>query len=129
MSGRNTPALLAPEVCAVLACFEESAGHVAAEDVRQVHAGQAFAHTQVEVVQRASADADEDLIFTRLGIGDVLVHEDFGSTELVNADDFHGAPATSGEDSNFTRSHKLHFNFLTTGITGEILPWGRRSVY
>src|SRR5947209_19461832 len=90
MYRRDQHALSGPEVGDVLADFNDFAGHVASEDVRQVNSGQSFAHPEVEVVQRASADADEDLIFTRFGIGNVFVGEDFGSTELMNANGLHG---------------------------------------
>jgi hypothetical protein len=42
------------------------------------------------MVQRARAHADEDLIFARLGIADVFICENFRSTELMNANGFHG---------------------------------------
>src|ERR1019366_7695457 len=42
------------------------------------------------MVQRARAYTDEDLIFARIGIGNVFVDEDFRSTELMNANGFHG---------------------------------------
>ena len=90
MHGRDQHAQSGLEVGDVLADFDDFAGDVAAKDVRQVNAGQAFAHEEVEVVQRAGADTDEDLIFTWFGIGNVFVGEDFGSTELMNANGFHG---------------------------------------
>jgi hypothetical protein len=93
MHGRDEDTLTRLEVGNVLADFDDFAGHVAAEGVREVNAGQASTYPDVEVVQGARAHAYEDLIFTRLGIGDVFVGEDFGSTELMNANGFHGTPA------------------------------------
>jgi hypothetical protein len=89
MHGRDQHALSGLEVGDVLADLHDFTGHVASEDVRQVNSRQSFAHPEVEVVQGACPHADEDLIFTRLGIGDIFVGEDFGSTELMNANGLH----------------------------------------
>ncbi len=90
MHGRKQHALSRFEVGDVLADFDNLAGSVAAEDVRQVNAGQSFAHPDVEMVQSASPHAYEDLVFARLGIGNVFVGENFRPTELMNANGFHG---------------------------------------
>ena len=92
MHGRDQHALAGLEVGDVFADFDDFAGDVAAENVRQVHAGQALAHPEVEMVQGAGAHADQNLVFARLGIGNVFVGENFGSTELMNANGFHEAP-------------------------------------
>ena len=91
---REQHALSGFEVGDVLADFDNFAGGIGAEDVRQIYAGQPLAHPDVEMVQSAGSNADEDLIFARPGIGDVFVGEDFGTTELMNADGFHEAPGT-----------------------------------
>ena len=88
--GREQHALPVLEIGDILADFDDFAGNVAAEDMRQVYAGQALAHEEVKVVQSAGPHADEDLVFARLGIGNVFVGENFGPTELMNANGFHG---------------------------------------
>jgi hypothetical protein len=55
------------------------------------------------MVQGARPHTDEDLILARLGIGDVFVGEDFGPTELVNANSFHGRSWTV-DNSNLNLS-------------------------
>jgi hypothetical protein len=60
--------------------------------VRKLYAGQPFAYPEIKMVQRARADANEYVVFTQFGVGSVFVLEDFGSTEFVNADGFHGFP-------------------------------------
>ena len=57
--------------------------------MRQVDSRQSLPHKNIEVIQSARSSTDQDLIFTRLGIGHVFVGENFGSTELMNADGFH----------------------------------------
>ena len=88
--GREQHALADFESGHVLADFDDFTGDVAAENVRQLHAGQAFAHPDIEMVHGAGFHADQDLIFARLRIGNVFVAEHFGSAEFVNADGFHG---------------------------------------
>ena len=73
----------------VLAALNHFARDVAAQDVRQLDAGQSLAHPQVEVIQRAGADADEHMILAQLGIGNVFVFQNFGTTKFMNADGFH----------------------------------------
>ena len=73
----------------VLADFDDFTRDVAAEDVRQFHAGQSLAHPDIEMVERAGPHPDQDLIFARLRIGDVFVLQNFGATELMEADGFH----------------------------------------
>ena len=92
MHGRDQHPLSRLEIGDVLSHFDNFARDVAARNVRQVDPRQAFTHPDVKMVQRASSHPYEDLIFSRPGIGDVFVSEDFGSTELMNANGFHGAP-------------------------------------
>src|SRR5579863_1781367 len=73
----------------VLAQFDDFSGHVAAKNMRQVHARQSFAHPHIEMIQGASAHPHQHFIFSRLGIGHVFVSENFGPTELMNANGFH----------------------------------------
>ena len=51
--------------------------------------GRPFADPDVEMVERARFHAHEHLIFARLRIGNVFVGENFGPTELMNANGFH----------------------------------------
>ena len=88
--GRDENALADFEIGNIFADFNNFSGRIGAENMRQVDAGEALPHPNIEMVERACADADEDLIFARLGVGDGLVLEDFRATELVNADGFHG---------------------------------------
>jgi len=69
------------------------AGDVAAEHVRhgELQPGNTCPHEQVEVVQRAGADADQHLIGADCRLGGVLVHEHFRSAMLMNASNFHMA--------------------------------------
>jgi hypothetical protein len=99
MHGSEQDALSGLEVSDIRADFDDFAGYVAAEDVGQIDAGQSFADPHVEVVQGAGADADEDLVFARLGIGDIFVGENFRTTELMETDGFHGGSS----DLNPTR--------------------------
>src|SRR6202158_5393163 len=81
------------------------------------------------MVQRASADTDEDLVLARLRIGNFFVGEDFGSTELMNANGFHGhscnfnrkfEPSKLAQNTFHVLNHREHRG--STGITRETLP-------
>ena len=72
MHGRDQNALSGFEVGNILADFDNFAGDVGAENVRQIDAGQSLTHPDVEMVESAGAHADEDLIFARLRVGDGL---------------------------------------------------------
>jgi hypothetical protein len=58
--------------------------------VRQVYSGETFPDPDIEMVHGAGADPDQNLVLSGTGIGDFFVGEDFGSTELMDADGFHG---------------------------------------
>ena len=73
----------------VLADFDDFSGDVAAKDVRQLHAGQSFANPEIEMIQCAGPNANQNLIFARLRIGYVFIGQDFGTAKLMNADCFH----------------------------------------
>ena len=75
----------------VIADFDDFSGDVAAENMRQVHARQALTHPNVEMVHGAGSDSDQNLVLARPGIRDIFVGEDFGSTEFMDADGFHGS--------------------------------------
>jgi hypothetical protein len=53
----------------------------------------AFAHVDVEVVERRGGDVDDDLARAGNGIGEVLDAQHVGSAELVEDDRFHVAPS------------------------------------
>ena len=57
----------------VLAHFDHFAGDVAAENVRQLHSRQSFAHPDVQMIQGTCSHAHQHLILARLRIGDVFV--------------------------------------------------------
>src|SRR5262249_19082042 len=73
----------------VFANFDDFSRNVAAQNVRQVNPGQAFAHPEVEVVHGASLHTYQHLIFAGSGIGDIFVAQNFRSAKLVDADSFH----------------------------------------
>src|ERR1700687_4005638 len=81
------------------------------------------------MVQRASADTDEDLVLARLRIGNFFVGEDFGSTELMNAHGFHGHSCNFHRQFETFKLAQNTFHVLnhrehrgSTGITRETLP-------
>ena len=73
----------------ILPDLRNLARNIAAENVRQFHAGQSLAHPHIEMIERARLHSHQHLIFARLRIGNVFIHQDFGSAELMNADGFH----------------------------------------
>jgi hypothetical protein len=87
--GGDQDALAWGESSNVFADLGDLARDVTAEDVRQLHAGQSFANPDVEMIERAGLHADQHFVFARLRIGDVFVGQDFGATELMDADGFH----------------------------------------
>jgi hypothetical protein len=90
MHGREQDALSDFEPSNVLADFDNFARDIAAENVWQFHAGQTFAHPDIEVIHGTGSHANENLIFARLRISHVFVAEYFGPAKFVNADGFHG---------------------------------------
>jgi hypothetical protein len=71
--------------------FGDFAGDIAAGDVREGNgnAGQSAADPEVEVVQAASMDADEDVGGAEVRFVDVGVVEDAGVAVVVEEDGFH----------------------------------------
>jgi hypothetical protein len=55
----------------------------------ELHAGDAAAHEEVEVVERAGAYAQQDFVGFDLGLGRVFVDQHFRAAVLVDACDFH----------------------------------------
>ena len=111
------------EVGDVLATIGDFTCDIAAEYVRQLYPGKPFAHPEIEMVECAGANANEDMIFAQLGIGRVFVLQDFWTTKLVNANSFHAqtpkyrdaGPARETHDSTVSYSgpaRKLHGRFL-----------------
>jgi hypothetical protein len=88
--GREQHALADFETSDVLADFDDFSGDVAAQNVRQLHAGQSFAHPDVEVIHGAGSYAHENLISARLRVGNVFVAKYFWPAKFVNTDGFHG---------------------------------------
>src|SRR5208282_111312 len=98
--GREQHALTRFESADVLADLGHFACDVASENVRQLHPRQSLAHPDIEMVERAGPHPNQHLIFTRLGIGHVFVSEDFGTTELMNANGFHDGLSTISRNAN-----------------------------
>ena len=68
-----------------------------AEDVRQLDSRQALADKQIQVVQGTGLYLDEDLIFARLRIGNVLIFQYRWIPEFMNPNRFHRfAPQQAG---------------------------------
>ena len=73
----------------VLAQFGDFSGDVTAVDMRQLDAGEPFADEQIEVVERACLHSNQNLVFAKLGLSDILVLQDLRPAELVEACGFH----------------------------------------
>ena len=73
----------------VLARLDHFARYVAAENVWQRHATQAPTRPQIQMIQRAGANADQNVIFAQNGIGRVFVLKNFRTTEFMNPNRFH----------------------------------------
>ena len=86
-----------PEIGYVFANARDNAADVAAEDQRQLNAGNALADPEVEVVEGAGFHLDKHLVLTQLGFGDVFVLEDLGTAEFMNANRFHCALLANGK--------------------------------
>jgi xanthine dehydrogenase accessory factor len=88
--GREENALPGLEFGDIFAEFDDLARNVAAEDMRQLNAGQAFAHPDIEMVQAAGANPYEHLVLAKLRVGGIFVAKNLRATEFVNANGFHG---------------------------------------
>ncbi len=77
------------EASDVLADFGNLSGDVRSKDVRQIHSGQSFANPQIDVVQGAGFDADQNLVLAWLGIRYVFVAQNLRTTEFMDANGFH----------------------------------------
>src|SRR5438552_5569704 len=71
------------QVSDVFADLRGFAGHVAAIDMRQLDAGQAFADPQVEMIQSTSAHPNQHLILPQLRLGHIFVLEHFRPAKFV----------------------------------------------
>ena len=89
MHGREQHSLAGLEPAKVFANLNNFAGNIAAEDVRRLDAGQSLAHPHIQMVQRARPYPQQHLIFTRLGIGNIFINQNFWPTKLMNADCLH----------------------------------------
>src|SRR5439155_792546 len=96
-----------PETGHVGTDLGDVAGDVAAgpEGERGLERRDPLAHEDVQVVQRAGADADEHLSGSRLRVGDVLKPELLGTAELVEGERLHfDSPGCSKPIRGLTRS-------------------------
>jgi hypothetical protein len=64
---------------------------VAAQNVRQLHTWQSLAYPDIEMIQGAGFDSDENLILAWLRVGYVFVAKNFWATEFVYANGFHAS--------------------------------------
>jgi hypothetical protein len=61
------------QVSDVLAALGDLACDVASEDVRELDAREPFANPEIKMVQRAGANANENVVFAQFGIGSIFV--------------------------------------------------------
>jgi hypothetical protein len=54
------------------------------------HSRDAGAHEQIEMIQGASADADQNLVGLDFGLWRVLIDQRFRASVLVDSGEFHG---------------------------------------
>ncbi len=101
MHGRQQYSLPRLEAGDVLADFDDLSCDVRPQNVRQGHSGQTFADPEIDMVQGAGLDADQNLVLARLGIGHIFVAQNFRTTEFMDADGFHRSSAMK---SNYHRA-------------------------
>src|ERR1017187_4291733 len=91
LSRREEDAPARLDALAEFACGNDLASDVAAQDVRhgELHAGDTGADEEVEVIEGAGANADQDLVGFDVGLRHVLVDKHFGIPVLVNAGCLH----------------------------------------
>ena len=73
----------------VFADFDDFPGNVAAQDVRQLDPGESLADPEIEMIQGAGFDADQNLVFARLWVGDIFVAKDFRPAKFMETNGFH----------------------------------------
>ena len=86
---RNHHTLANRNVTHILAGLNYFPSDVAAENVRQLDAGKAFANPEIQMVHGTGANTNENLIFPQLRVGRVLVSKDLRIAEFVDANGFH----------------------------------------
>src|ERR1019366_10305311 len=91
LSRREEDAPAGLDALAEFADGDHLARDVAAQDVRhrELQSRDAGAHEEVEMIQRAGADADEDLVSFDFRLRHVLTDKHFGTAMLVNPGCFH----------------------------------------
>src|SRR5438132_3396016 len=107
-----------PETGHVGTDLGDVAGDVAAgpEGERGLERRDPLAHEDVQVVQRAGADADEHLSGSRLRVGDVLKPELLGTAELVEGERLHFDAPCPGFRA-FTRTAMFPYGCLFSSIS------------
>jgi hypothetical protein len=78
------------EASKIIAYSHDFARDVAAQNVRQRYSRKSFAHPDIEMVQGAGFDPDQNLVLPGLWVGDVLVAKNLRTAEFVDANRFHG---------------------------------------
>src|SRR5439155_1688032 len=107
-----------PETGHVGTDLGDVAGDVAAgpEGERGLERRNPLAHEDVQVVQRAGADADDHLSGSRLRVGDVLKPELLGTAELVEGERLHFDAPCPGFRA-FTRTAMFPYGCLFSSIS------------
>jgi hypothetical protein len=74
--------------------FSDYASGIAARNMRERdgNTGQTATNPEVEMVERASVDADEDFVVTKMRLGDIGVVENSGGPVVIEDDGFHERP-------------------------------------
>ena len=73
----------------VLARFDNVAGDVAAEYVGEMYFADALAYPEIEMIQRACSDANQNLILAWLRVSNVFILKNLRPAKSVYADGFH----------------------------------------
>jgi hypothetical protein len=73
----------------IIADGRDLARDVAAQNVREVYSRKSFAHPDIEMVQGAGFDPDQNLVLAGLWVGDVFVAKNLWTAEFVDANGFH----------------------------------------
>src|ERR1035437_10109864 len=96
LPGRKQHAPARLDALAEFAGLDDFARDIAAQDVRhgEPHARNAGADEEVQMVERAGADTDEDLVGLDSGLGRFFVDQHFGTAVLVDAGCLHACRLT-----------------------------------
>ncbi len=82
--------------------------------MRQVYARQSFAHPDIKMVQGTGLNANQNLVFSGLGIGDIFVAQNFRPTEFVQTNSFHAYGSSETKTSTVANSIDLDMEYQAT---------------